>query len=155
MTRCAPTILMFLLWANAPSIVALSMVLVAPLYEMARTIAEVLVDKQAAYGGSVMSTKLKVTGVDLYSGGDFAEAKDREEIVLRDASRGVYKRLVIKDNKIIGVVLYGETSDGPWFFDKLKKGEDVSADRDMLIFGQAYAGGYPPGPYGGRCSLTA
>jgi nitrite reductase (NADH) large subunit len=120
--------------------------LVAPLYEMARTIAEVLVEKQAVYGGSVMSTKLKVTGVDLYSGGDFAEAKDREEIVLRDASRGVYKRLVIKENKIIGVVLYGETSDGPWFFDKLKKGEDVSADRDMLIFGQAYAGGTPLDP---------
>jgi nitrite reductase (NADH) large subunit len=120
--------------------------LVAPLYEMARTIAEVLVDKQAAYGGSVMSTKLKVTGVDLYSGGDFAEAKDREEIVLRDASRGVYKRLVIKENKIIGVVLYGDTSDGPWFFDKLKKGDDISEDREMLIFGQAYAGGTPLDP---------
>ncbi len=120
--------------------------LVAPLYEMARTIAEVLVDKPSAYGGSVMSTKLKVTGVDLYSGGDFAVANDREEIVLRDAARGVYKRLVLKDNKIIGVVLYGETSDGPWFFDKLKKGEDVSADRDMLIFGQAYAGGSPLDP---------
>ena len=120
--------------------------LVAPLYEMARTIAEVLVEIPSTYGGSVMSTKLKVTGVDLYSGGDFAEAKDREEIVLRDASRGVYKRLVIKENKIIGVVLYGETSDGPWFFDKLKKGEDVSEDRDMLIFGQAYAGGSPLDP---------
>ena len=120
--------------------------LVAPLYEMARTIADVLVGRDAAYSGSVMSTKLKVTGVDLYSGGDFAEAKDREEIVLRDASRGVYKRLVIKENKIIGVVLYGETSDGPWLFDKLKKGEDVSADREMLIFGQAYAGGSPLDP---------
>ncbi len=120
--------------------------LVAPLYEMARTIAEVLVEKTAAYGGSVMSTKLKVTGVDLYSGGDFAEAKDREEIVLRDASRGIYKRLVIKENKIIGVVLYGDTSDGPWFFDKLKKGDDISEDREMLIFGQAYAGGTPLDP---------
>ena len=120
--------------------------LVAPLYEMARTIAEVLVGKQAAYSGSVMSTKLKVTGVDLFSGGDFAEAKDREEIVLRDASRGVYKRLVIQGNKIIGVVLYGDTADGPWFFDKLKKGEDISEDRDMLIFGQAYAGGTPLDP---------
>jgi nitrite reductase (NADH) large subunit len=120
--------------------------LVAPLYEMARTVAEVLVEKESAYGGSVMSTKLKVTGVDLYSGGDFAEAKDREEIVLRDASRGVYKRLVIKDNKIIGVVLYGDTSDGPWFFDKLKKGDDISEEREMLIFGQAYAGGTPLDP---------
>jgi nitrite reductase (NADH) large subunit len=120
--------------------------LVAPLYEMARTLADVLTGKEAAYTGSVMSIKLKVTGVDLYSGGDFADAKDREEIVLRDAARGVYKRLVLQDNKIIGVVLYGETSDGPWFFDKLKKGEDVSSDRDMLIFGQAYAGGTPLDP---------
>ena len=115
--------------------------LVAPLYEMARTIAETLAGQEAAYTGSVMSTKLKVTGIDLYSGGDFAEAQDREEIVLRDAARGVYKRLVIKDNKIIGIVMYGETSDGPWFFDKLKKGEDISEQREMLIFGQAYAGG--------------
>ena len=120
--------------------------LVAPLYEMARTIAENLAGKDSAYTGSVMSTKLKVTGIDLYSGGDFAEAQDREEIVLRDASRGVYKRLVIKDNRIIGIVMYGDTSDGSWFFDKLKKGEDISEQREMLIFGQAYAGGTPLDP---------
>jgi nitrite reductase (NADH) large subunit len=128
--------------------------LVAPLYEMARTIAETLVGNDAAYTGSVMSTKLKVTGVDLYSGGDFAEAKDREEIVLRDASRGIYKRVVLKDNRIIGVVLYGDTSDGPWFFDKLKKGEDISVDREMLIFGQAYAGGVPLDPMAAVAALT-
>jgi nitrite reductase (NADH) large subunit len=128
--------------------------LVAPLYEMARTIAETLVGQRAAYTGSVMSTKLKVTGVDLYSGGDFAEGKDREEIVLRDASRGIYKRVVLKDNRIIGVVLYGDTSDGPWFFDKLKKAEDISADREMLIFGQAYAGGVPLDPMAAVAALT-
>jgi nitrite reductase (NADH) large subunit len=120
--------------------------LVAPLYEMGKVIADVLLDKVAAYTGSVMSTKLKVTGIDLYSGGDFAEGKDREEIVLRDASRGNYRRLILKDNRIIGIVMYGDTGDGPWFFDKLKKGEDVSENRDMLIFGQAYAGGTPLDP---------
>jgi nitrite reductase (NADH) large subunit len=120
--------------------------LVAPLYEMARTIAESLAGQTAAYQGSVMSTKLKVTGIDLYSGGDFADAKDREEVVLRDAARGIYKRLVIKDNRIIGIVMYGDTVDGPWFFDKLKKGEDISEQREMLIFGQAYAGGTPLDP---------
>jgi nitrite reductase (NADH) large subunit len=120
--------------------------LVAPLYEMAKVIADNLMDKQAAYMGSVMSTKLKVTGIDLYSGGDFAEGEDREEIVLRDASRGNYRRLVLRDNKIIGVVMYGDTGDGPWFFDKLKKGEDVSENRDLLIFGQAYAGAPPLDP---------
>ncbi len=120
--------------------------LVAPLYEMAKVIAAQLAGGAADYAGSVMSTKLKVTGIDLYSGGDFAEGKDREEIVLRDASRGVYKRLVLKENKIIGVVMYGDTGDGPWFFDKLKKGEDISESREMLIFGQSMAGGQPLDP---------
>ena len=127
--------------------------LVAPLYEMARTIAEILAGQDAAYTGSVTSTKLKVTGIDLYSGGDFAEAKDREEIVLRDASRGVYKRLVIKDNRLIGIVMFGDTADGPWFFDKLKKGEDISAQREMLIFGQGFAGGAPLDPMAAVAAL--
>ena len=120
--------------------------LVAPLYEMASTIAENLIDGSATYEGSVTATKLKVTGIDLYSAGDFAEGEDREEIVLRDASSGVYKRLVLKDNKIIGAVLYGETSDGPWFFDLLKKETDVSEMRETLIFGQAYQGSTPLDP---------
>jgi nitrite reductase (NADH) large subunit len=120
--------------------------LVAPLYEMAEVIADNLLDGAAEYTGSVTATKLKVTGVDLYSAGDFAEGDDREEIVLRDASAGVYKRLVLKDNKIIGAVLYGETSDGPWFFDMLKKGADVSEMRETLIFGQAYQGRAPLDP---------
>lgn len=127
--------------------------LVAPLYEMARTIAEVMAGRDATYTGSFMSTKLKVTGIDLYSGGDFTEAKDREEIVLRDAARGVYKRLVIKDNKIIGIVMYGDTADGPWFFDKLKKGEDISEQREMLIFGQSFAGGPPLDPMAAVAAL--
>ncbi|WP_153771190.1 nitrite reductase large subunit NirB [Labrenzia sp. CE80] len=120
--------------------------LVAPLYEMAGVIADNLLGGSSEYKGSVTATKLKVTGVDLYSAGDFAEAEDREEIVLRDASAGVYKRLVLKDNKIIGAVLYGETADGPWFFDLLKKETDVSELRETLIFGQAYQGGAPLDP---------
>lgn len=115
--------------------------LVAPLYEMAKTLASNLLEEASEYTGSVTATKLKVTGIDLYSAGDFADAADREEIVLRDPGAGIYKRLVLKDNKIIGAVLYGETSDGPWFFDLLKKGTDVSEMRDTLIFGQAYQGG--------------
>lgn len=116
--------------------------LVAPLYDMAKVIAKQLTgDSTASYSGSVTATKLKVTGIDLYSAGDFAEADDREEIVLRDATAGVYKRIVLKDNKIIGAVLYGETSDGPWYFDMLKKGTDVADIRDSLVFGQAYQGG--------------
>ena len=120
--------------------------LVAPLYEMAGVIAENLLGGASTYTGSVTATKLKVTGVDLYSAGDFGEGEEREEIVLRDAAAGVYKRLVLKGNKIIGAVLYGETADGPWFFDLLKKGTDVSEMRETLIFGQAYQGGAPLDP---------
>ncbi len=116
--------------------------LVAPLYDMAKVVAEQLTgNPNAEYTGSITATKLKVTGIDLYSAGDFAEADDREEIILRDAAAGVYKRLVLKDNKIVGAVLYGDTADGPWFFDLLKKQTDVTEMRDSLIFGQAYQGG--------------
>ncbi|MEP5779547.1 MAG: nitrite reductase large subunit NirB [Hyphomicrobiales bacterium] len=127
--------------------------LVAPLYEMASTIAENLIGGEATYKGSVTATKLKVTGIDLYSAGDFAEGDEREEIVLRDASSGVYKRIVLKDNKIIGAVLYGETADGPWFFDLLKKQTDVSEMRETLIFGQAYQGSAPLDPMAAVAAL--
>ncbi|MEM9105587.1 MAG: nitrite reductase large subunit NirB [Pseudomonadota bacterium] len=128
--------------------------LVAPLYDMAKVIARQLSgDTSAAYVGSVTATKLKVTGIDLYSAGDFAEADDREEIVLRDAAAGVYKRLVLKDDRIIGAVLYGDTADGPWFFDLLKKQTDVSEMRDTLIFGQAYQGGEPLDPMAAVAAL--
>jgi nitrite reductase (NADH) large subunit len=127
--------------------------LVAPLYEMAGILAKTLTGEAAAYAGSVTATKLKVTGINLFSAGDFAEGEDREEIVLRDASSGVYKRLVLKDNKIVGAVLYGETSDGAWFFDMLKKGTDVSEMRDTLIFGQSYQGGSPLDPMAAVAAL--
>lgn len=120
--------------------------LVAPLYDMAKVIAQNLLGGASTYKGSVTATKLKVTGIDLYSAGDFSEGEGREEIVLRDATSGIYKRLVLQDNRIIGAVLYGETGDGPWFFDLLKKGEDISEMRDTLIFGQAYQGGTPLDP---------
>ncbi|MCI4662579.1 MAG: nitrite reductase large subunit NirB [Neomegalonema sp.] len=116
--------------------------LVAPLYEMAKVLgAQFAGDEAAAYLGSVTSTKLKVTGCDVFSAGDFADAEDREEIVFRDASRGVYKRLVLKDNKIIGAVMFGDTADGSYFFQLLKDGEDISEIRDTVIFGPAFAGG--------------
>ncbi len=120
--------------------------LVAPLYESAKTLADRLIGGASEYRGSVVNTKLKVTGINLFSAGDFAEGEDREEIVLRDATAGVYKRLVLKDNRIVGAVLYGETADGAWFFDMIKRGTDISEMRDTLIFGQAYQGGSPLDP---------
>ncbi len=121
--------------------------LVAPLYEMANVVAAQLTGQtEAKFQPSATATKLKVTGINLFSAGDFADAPDREEIVLRDAARSVYKRLVIQDNKLIGVVMYGETSDGAWFFDLIKRATDISCLRETLIFGQDYAGGSPLDP---------
>ncbi|WP_425456776.1 nitrite reductase large subunit NirB [Denitrobaculum tricleocarpae] len=127
--------------------------LVAPLYEMAGVLADQLVGGESLYTGSVTATKLKVTGIDLYSAGDFAEGEDREEIVLRDAAAGIYKRLVLRDNRIIGAVLYGETGDGPWFFDLLKKQLDIAEMRETLVFGQAYQGGPPLDPMAAVAAL--
>ncbi len=116
--------------------------LVAPLYEMARTAAAHLAgDETARFVHIDTPTKLKVTGIDVYSLGDFADGDDREEIVLRDASAGVYKRLILKDNRIIGTVLFGEVADGAWFNDLKKKSANISEMRDTLIFGPAFQGG--------------
>jgi nitrite reductase (NADH) large subunit len=116
--------------------------LVAPLYQMARVAAAHLSgDPAMRFTHSETPTKLKVTGINLYSLGDFADGDDRDEIVLRDASAGIYKRIVLKENRIIGTVLFGETSDGAWFGDLQKKGTDVSQMRDTLIFGQVHQGG--------------
>jgi nitrite reductase (NADH) large subunit len=128
--------------------------LVAPLYEMARIAASHLAgDRTPAFVHSDTPTKLKVTGIELYSLGDFADGDDRQEIVLRDATAGVYKRLVLKDNRIIGTVLYGETADGAWFNDLKKKATDISEMRDTLIFGQAYQGGSPLDPMAAVAAL--
>src|SRR4029078_12050844 len=100
----------------------------------------------AAFVHNDTPTKRKVTGIDLFSLGDFVDGDDRQEIVLRDAWGGIYKRLVVKDNRIIGTVLYGETADGAWFNDLKKKAVDISDMRETLIFGQDYHGGEPAGP---------
>lgn len=115
--------------------------LVAPLWDMCRSLADGLVEQPSGYRGSVTSTKLKVSGIDVFSAGDFSGGDGCEDIVLRDASRGVYKRVIVRDDRIVGAVLYGDTADGGWYFDLLKRQEDVSELRDMLIFGQAFASG--------------
>ncbi|MBS0480930.1 MAG: NAD(P)/FAD-dependent oxidoreductase [Proteobacteria bacterium] len=115
--------------------------LVAPLWDMCRALADAATGTPSGYEGSVTSTKLKVSGIDLFSAGDFSGDDGAEDIVMRDASRGVYKRVIVKDGKLVGAVLYGDTADGSWYFDLLKKGEDISAIREGLIFGQAFAQG--------------
>jgi nitrite reductase (NADH) large subunit len=115
--------------------------LVAPLWEMCRALAHGLAGRPSGYRGSVTSTKLKVAGLDVFSAGDFSGGEGSEDIVLRDAARGIYKRVVLREDRIVGAVLYGDTADGGWYFDLLRKGEDVSSLRDVLIYGQAFASG--------------
>ncbi len=115
--------------------------LVAPLYDQAKVLAKTLLDQAAEFVPVQTATKLKVTGCDLFSAGDFAEGDGREDIVFRDPGRGIYKRLVLQDNRIIGVVMYGETGDGNWFYGLMKDGTDIGEMRDTLIFGPAFQGG--------------
>ncbi|MGY6704429.1 nitrite reductase large subunit NirB [Roseinatronobacter sp.] len=127
--------------------------LVAPLYDQAKVVAATLLDKDAAFQPVQTATKLKVTGVDLFSAGDFADADGREDIVFRDPARGVYKRLVIEENRLIGAVMYGDTGDGSWFFGLIKDGTDISDMRDTLIFGPAYQGGGQTDPLAAVAAL--
>ena len=115
--------------------------LVAPLYDQARVLANTLLGQDAAFRPVQTATKLKVTGVDLFSAGDFADAPGREDIVFRDPGRGVYKRLIIEGDRLIGAVMYGDTADGAWFFDKIKTAAPIGEMRDTLIFGPAFQGG--------------
>jgi nitrite reductase (NADH) large subunit len=115
--------------------------LVAPLFEQAKVCADHLARVgHASYRGSLTSTKLKVTGIDLFSAGDFQGGGDSEEIVLQDEGRGLYKKLVLKDGAVKGAVLYGDTLDGSWYFRLMRDATDVTAMRDQLVFGQAFLG---------------
>ena len=115
--------------------------LVAPLFDMAKVCATHLANFGIGqYKGSVTSTKLKVTGIDLFSAGDFSGWDGTEEIVLHDAVGGVYKKLVIKNDKIIGSVLYGDTADGSWYFQLLRDQKPIHEIRDHLLFGQSSVG---------------
>ncbi|TNF37429.1 MAG: NAD(P)/FAD-dependent oxidoreductase, partial [Gammaproteobacteria bacterium] len=115
--------------------------LVAPLFEMAKVCANHLAEYGIGiYKGSVTSTKLKVTGIDLFSAGDFMGDATTEDIVVRDAKRGIYKKIVIKDDRIVGSVLYGDTIDSAWYFQLMREKTNISDIRDQLMFGQAHLG---------------
>jgi len=115
--------------------------LVAPLFEQAKVCANHLAEFGIGiYSGSVTSTKLKVTGIDLFSAGDFNGGADTEEITLADPIGGVYKKLVIKGDKLVGACLYGDTTDGAWYFKLLREGRKIDDIRDTLMFGEANLG---------------
>ncbi|MBK6293829.1 MAG: NAD(P)/FAD-dependent oxidoreductase [Rhodoferax sp.] len=115
--------------------------LVAPLFEQGKVAANHLAQFGIGrYVGSLTSTKLKVTGIDLFSAGDFQGGEGTEELVLSDPFGGVYKKLVIKDDKLVGACLYGDTVDGSWYFKLLRDGRSVHDIRDKLMFGESNLG---------------
>lgn len=115
--------------------------LVAPLFEQGKVCATHLAQFGIGrYVGSQTSTKLKVTGIDLFSAGDFMGGENTEEIVMSDPFGGVYKKLVIKDDKLVGACLYGDTVDGSYYFKLLREGRTVADIRDKLMFGESNIG---------------
>jgi nitrite reductase (NADH) large subunit len=115
--------------------------LVAPLFEMAKVCANHLAEYGIGrYTGSVTSTKLKVTGIDLFSAGDFMGSEGSEDITLSDPVGGVYKRLVIRNDRLVGACLYGDTADGSWYFRLIREGRPIADLRDRLMWGEANLG---------------
>ena len=111
--------------------------LVAPLFEQGKVLANHLAEFGIGrYLGSQTSTKLKVTGIDLFSAGNFMGGDGCEEIVMSDPASGMYKKLVIQDDKLVGACLYGNTTDGSWYFKLLRDGRTVGDIRDKLMFGE-------------------
>jgi nitrite reductase (NADH) large subunit len=114
--------------------------LVEPAYEQAQLLARRLAGERASYPGSVLATNLKVSGVNVFSAGDFlATADDAEEIVLSDPAVGIYKKLTLAQDRLVGAVLFGDTADGLWYLDLIRAGTSVADIRDDLVFGRALA----------------
>ncbi|BCO28288.1 nitrite reductase [NAD(P)H] [Rhodoferax lithotrophicus] len=115
--------------------------LVAPLFEQAKVAANHLAQFGIGrYVGSLTSTKLKVTGIDLFSAGNFSGGEGFEDIIMSDPQGGVYKKLVLKDDKLVGACLYGDTVDGSWYFKLLRDGRPIADIRDKLMFGESNIG---------------
>jgi len=113
--------------------------LVAPLFEQAKVCANHLsAHGVAEYITLPTATKLKVTGIKLFSVGDFLGDAGCEHIYFTDPAAGIYKKLVIKANKLVGAVLYGDTADGSWYQELLEQGADITGIRERMIFGRGY-----------------
>ena len=118
--------------------------LVAPLWEQVAVCARQLAgDATARYEGSTAAATLKVTGIEMYSAGDFAPSEGAEDIVLQDPGRGVYRKLVVRDGRLVGAVLLGDASDGGWYSDLIRTGTPIAERRRQLIFGRRFAEAVP------------
>ena len=115
--------------------------LVAPIWDQAKVCgARLAGDTTAVYVPPPVFTSLKITGVDVFSAGALAAADDAdEELTLHDAKRGLYKKVILRNDKVVGSVLYGDVADGPWYVQLMREKTDVSAFRDQIVFGRAFA----------------
>jgi nitrite reductase (NADH) large subunit len=113
--------------------------LVEPAYEQAAVLADRLNGGVASYQGSVPATNLKVTGVNVFSTGDFLGGAGTEQVLFRDPGLGLYKKLVIRNDRLVGAVLFGDTADGLWYLDLIRTGEPTGRFRNELAFGRALA----------------
>jgi len=115
--------------------------LVALIWDQAKVCAARLAgDGEALFASRALATSLKITGVDVYSAGELSAASEQDdEITLRDDRKGIYKKIVLRDGRLVGAVLYGHVADGPWYLKLMQAKDDVGALRDRLIFGQAVA----------------
>ncbi len=113
--------------------------LVEPANEQAHVLAERLAGRDVQYGGSVNATNLKVSGVYVFSAGDFLGAAGTESIVLSDPGLGTYRRLVIADGRLVGAVFYGDTTDAPWYLELIRARSAIESFRGELVFGRALA----------------
>ena len=113
--------------------------LVEPAYEQARVLARHLAGRPAAYAGSVVATNLKVSGVSVFSAGDFLGTDGSEAIMLSDIRRGTYKKLVIADGRLLGAVLVGDTADALWYLELIRERKQVAAIRSDMMFGRSFA----------------
>jgi nitrite reductase (NADH) large subunit len=111
--------------------------LVEPAYEQARVLARHLSGREAAYSGSVVATNLKVSGVSVFSAGDFLASEGSESIILSDVKRGIYKRLVVADGRLSGAVLIGDVAYAPWYLELIRTREPVARIRKAMMFGQS------------------
>jgi nitrite reductase (NADH) large subunit len=113
--------------------------LVEPAYEQAKVLAQHLAGRNAAYGGSVVATNLKVSGVGVFSAGEFMGDDRSESVVLSDFRRGTYKKLVVEEGRLIGAVLVGETADALWYLQMIRNRENIASFRRDMMFGRPAA----------------
>jgi len=113
--------------------------LVEPAYEQARVLAQHLAGRTAVYCGSVVATNLKVSGVSVFSAGDYLSGDSTESIVLSDVGRGTYKKLVISEGRLAGAVLVGDVADALWYLDLIRGREEVARIRKDMMFGRPAA----------------